>query len=133
MKEELLNKFLDKSLSYLESAEAFTKEQVPDYVAQLYKWFIINASIDLLTATVIPIVVLIIVYKIFKWTIRKDKKSGDYVVCSSDREGMLAAVASAGIVIFAILVIGGMSSLKKIIKITIAPKVYLVDYLRGKK
>jgi hypothetical protein len=122
VKEETWDKFANKALQYLEGTEAFLKEQLPDYFQQVVTYHAISSYVW----TGISIVVLIISGHFFKKGLLLKDKYGDV------RESGLALCVGSG-VFFAIFAISFCCSLETALKATLAPKVFIVDYLRGKE
>lgn len=114
---DVYEQFAQKALTYLNSTEAFLKEQLPDYFQQVVTYYAIQSwayFIIFLAATASMIV--------FAYRAWRNKDSYDPV---------FNAII---VLIIAALPMGAMFfNLNKALKATFAPKVFIVDYLRGKE
>jgi hypothetical protein len=121
MSKDVYEKFADKALQYLEGTEAFLKDQLPDYFQQVVKYHAIEnwiyVGIGLLGA----------------WIATSLARRGFRMAeADSCNESFLLPLTAAGFVgIFSFVLI--VKSLPTALKATIAPKVFIVDYLRGKE
>ncbi len=120
MTEELINKLFE----YLQRTEVFILDQAPDFIQQLLRYKKITAVIDV---TILSVVVLgalaFSMYNIYNPTIDKhgDRSTGSQFCCF-----MPIIVA---FMFFAPL----LGEIADLMKIHIAPKVYLLEYFKSLK
>lgn len=115
---EIYEKFAEKALTYLNSTEAFLKEQLPDYFQQIVSYYAVENwvyfGVWILIATAFAGLAFVCV--------REVKKDDDYI---------------GGVILFTlvslVLFVCSLDSFSSALKATIAPKVFIVDYLRGKE
>ena len=124
MKEEILNKFIEKSLAYLSSAEAFLGKEVPSYIQELLT-FKFYESLVFLGFGLFFIVITVLTLK-YVWKLTEDKH-GD---ARDVPRFFIGIFGTLGIVL--VTFIGLMDSSVTLIKIKTAPRVYLVEYFKGK-
>ncbi len=125
--EEVLNTFANKMLTAVEGIEAFGKEQIPDYIEQVLMYNFWESTI---IATVLASLILVFLV-VFILGILKSNKTGWGVECPSP--SAFTVIGSGFILIFLIpigLADGIVPNAKEALKIHLAPKVYIVDYLR---
>lgn len=124
MKQDAYEKFAEKALTYLEGTEAFLKEQLPDYFQQVVTYYAVEAWI--VTAVGIGLFIIAIICG------RTCYKEGSKGVCDmDDSKFILSMIVGLFTLVFGI----GLAASKfpTALKATIAPKVFIVDYLRGKE
>ena len=120
-KEELFGKVGTKALEYLNSAEMFAKTEVPEYLKEVIKYYSYSAYISIGFS-----VLLLGLGVFFSWLFSKILKEDD---------------KNDGLVPLLFLIIGLFISAPTLffknidtaIKTTVAPRVFLVDYFRGKE
>lgn len=126
MKEEIVDKLMEKALTYLSSAEAFIGENVPKFIEELLSFKIFEHGygvfIGLLGLTAC-LVGLFLLKKV--WT--NPDYCTDTVVFFSFFGGGLILITT----IFSCSAIN--ENLVKAYKAYKAPRVYLVDYFKGQK
>jgi len=125
MKEEILNKLLEKSLKYLDTAEAFTAKEVPLFIKELLGFKFVEHVFDAITAPILPIIVMIILISIFKKRWEKDPETFTTFMSGA------GSLISTGFLCVALL--HASINLKMAYKAKYAPRVYLMDYARGVK
>lgn len=107
----IVDQFLNKSLEYLNSAEAFLKAEVPAFIQELIQWEFYNAlGWGLIQFGMLSITIFVI-YKIIK--------SKDYI------EFTILPIAFS-IIVFTLMVF----NINTIIKIKVAPRVFLLEEVR---
>lgn len=126
--DEILNTFANKMLSAVEGIEAFGKEQIPDYIEQV---LLFNFWEDAFYIA-IPLVLLYVFYRFFKKT-EFSKAEFDYMGAPENRTAFRVYISSVILAVVSIWsVIAVLSLSPEMVKIKIAPKVYIVDYLRAR-
>jgi len=134
MKQELVDKFMAKALKYLESAEAFTTKEVPQYVQELMQFKFVEHMIegvtDILIVTMIFGIALSALLGVGVAAFIDDHYSEDLKIqikCG-------VAVFFVAITVFIIATtVGNSSDFIQAYKAKNAPRVYLIDYIRGQK
>lgn len=119
MKNEIYGKFTEKALVYLENTEAFLKDQVPDYFQQVVKFYAIHSWVF----SIVFLIGLAFFCFVFYKGIHHKKES------HMDDTGFI--MCFSGAVFGMIMAIFLMVYINKGIKATYAPKVFIVDYLKG--
>lgn len=122
MKDEVYEKFATKALTYLESTEAFLKDQLPDYFQQVVKYYAIQSWVFV----ALSVIFIVISLRAMKWGM-KNYKEDEY----KPEEYMPLFLGGAAVIIISACVI--INNVQTGLKATIAPKVFIVDYLRGKE
>jgi hypothetical protein len=120
VKEEVYEKFATKALAYIENTESFLKEQIPDYFQQLVTYYAIQSTVY---AVLSFAGLCVCAFFFHRYSTMKEK---NYY---SDEKFVGCLFSSVFGVLFAILVICNTSTALKAIY---APKVFIVDHLRGK-
>ena len=133
MKEEAINKLTEKALQYLDSAEAFVGKEVPIYIQELLEFkfmeHLLEGVIDTAAFTVFIGTVVAIAFVGFTGVFVEEhigKKAEDcykYLIFSA----FLGYVSAAIIGVFC-----NSGDFISAYKAKNAPRVYLVDYFRGK-
>jgi hypothetical protein len=113
MKEELTNKLLE----YLSNFEQFTKAELPEVAKQILEIGMYEAKLCILIGVILLIIGLVLAYL--------STKVDDY-------SGLAVTFPVVSGICITISVILLPCSIVNIKKIEIAPKVYLIDYVRGK-
>lgn len=121
MKEEIYEKFAHKALTYIENTEVFLKEQIPDFFQQVVTY---HATVSWVGFGLATTGCGLCVWIFFKG---KNYKREDYL----DERGFIAMLISC--IVSAVLVCVATDNFSTALKATIAPKVFIVDYLRGKE
>jgi hypothetical protein len=123
--EQILNTFANKMLSAVEGIEAFGKEQIPDYIEQI----LVYNFWDSLISSALPIIICVFIITTFFLISKKTKWD------EKDDTGKTEFHLFGGfIVVFLIVLLSGcfiIPNARKALKIKLAPKVYIVDYLRN--
>ena len=124
--DEILNTFANKMLTAVEGIEAFGKEQIPDYIEQVLTYNFWEGIFFI----VVPVL-------IFLFFIKKSKKlnykDAEYDCCGTPNNKESASIVATWIFvaitgIWSLVALLSLSS--DVLKIKVAPKVYIVDYLR---
>jgi len=128
MKEEILNKFGEKLLQYAESAEMFASKEVPLYVEELLKFRVLENYIQIgAWVGAIALTSSFLAASLLWW---KAKEWGEY------ESGPAVTTITVSILLGAFLLLGGafsVSNLTEIYKIKVAPRVFIIDYIRSGK
>jgi cytochrome c biogenesis protein CcdA len=126
MKDEILKQFTEKLIGYVNSAEILLKKNVPDYIDQLLKYEMLHHIIILLIGFAILFLWFGIARFIYVKFIKEHGNSENLVI--------LAGVSTIFLLVWIIwFFASGTSHINSIIKINVAPKVFIIDYLRGVK
>ncbi len=126
MKKEVFEKFAYKALQYLDGTEAFLKEQLPDYFQQIVTYYAIQSYVFLFLSFISLAISLIIISKSLKV---KEKSCWGEMAIPERHVVCIIIFSTIGI----IATIVSIEQTKTALKATIAPKVFIVDYLRGKE
>jgi hypothetical protein len=121
MKDDIYEKFADKALQYLNGTEAFLKEQLPDYFQQVVKYHAVEGWIYVGIGVLVTLAAIYFTKRVLIMG-AADKYNESYVALFII--GAVVAVFSFGITI---------KNFTTALKATIAPKVFIIDYLRGKE
>ena len=124
MKQETIDKLTEKALSYLNSVEAFTAKEVPEYLRELLEFKFFEHLMGAGLLIIGFFILLIIIYKCII-EIKKIK----YI---EDRLPVLVLL-SIPLILSLIVIERTKSDILQAYKAKKAPRVYLVDYLRGNK
>ena len=120
--EDLLGKFTEKAIKYLESAEAFATREIPIYIEELLTYRFYHEVMDLIYFFPFSLVICYGFYLAYKFV--KDENS-------FTREcGLLLSIVS--VVCSVAWTVNFIDQSKDLVKLKTAPRVYLVDYLRGR-
>lgn len=130
-KEEIVNGFLDKALSYLESTEVFVKQEVPIYIEELlnYKFFehvsqglIYSLAVCLVFGTFLSFILLAFSNEFY----------GLFGKCVKTKIKVIAFSCLVSYsFMFTLGLVVNFSDFKKAYMVKTAPRVYLVEYLKG--
>jgi hypothetical protein len=112
---ELLQSYAEKALVWLEQGAAFIQGEVPVYIEELLKWKAANAIVWLVLGFVLLVFGIIMCIVGFK---RLAKSDFSDEVCQII--GTITLVCSIPFIMYNTL---------KLLQITLAPRVYLVEYL----
>ena len=123
--EEVLNAFANKMLSAVDGIEAFGKEQIPDFIEQV---LVYNFWESVATAT-LSILFLTSLFVVFVWSIKHANKKGWGKEEPSCEAGLVMMFTLLSLLSWVILT--PIKDTKTALKIHLAPKVYIVDYLRN--
>ena len=126
MEEELLKQFTTKLIHYVNSAEIFLKGNVPDYIEQLLKYEMYH-QINILVVGLTLFAIITIIARMLHKNAASNK---------DDTDAHIIYVFFCGVSYFfwfTWFLSHGMNSVNTIVKINVAPKVYVIDYLRGNK
>lgn len=117
---DLTHKFMEKALVYLESSEAFLKDNVPSYIEEVLSFKMITELMDCLWC--IPLFLLTLAfYKLARQAYVKVKTLEDIDVIAYSLFGITSI--SIGFLTF-------LTSLQDVIQVYVAPKMYLIEYFR---
>lgn len=117
----IVDQFLNKSLDYLGSAEAFLKAEVPSFIQEFMSWKMYESSFGL-TVCLIGIIVSILLSIYF---FKKTLKFEDY-----DAAFFCKIMVFVSGTLTSILLISAISYTKDIIKLKVAPRVYLLEQIK---
>ena len=115
MNEEIKAQFINKALEYLNSAEAFLKAEVPAYVQELLIYNFYSNLFMLISCIMGQLIIFFIVYKLYK---------KHYIVSE-----IMAVIIP---VLTIVMIVNGVRSVDKLIKIKVAPRVFLIEHLTGR-
>lgn len=113
MKEEIVNKFMEKMLSYVNNLEQFASGEVPRYIQELLTYEMYK-SIAWILVLLLPLMLAAVIIKI----------------AIKEKEGIGGLSFLTTLFLIVSFFVG--VNTKNIIKIKVAPRLYIVDYLRGK-
>lgn len=116
MTKELIAQFTGKLLQYAESAEMFAKTEVPKYITELLQYKLVEGGLMLVILIILLILSVVFALKAFK------SNSIEVQIFVTGILGMTALF----------LLFGTLDSASRVIKISVAPRVFIVDYLRSK-
>ena len=120
-KVDFLNKLTEKALKYLESAEAFAKDNIPSFIEEILLYKVYEEGLDCVWGLFVIMLGILGLYLF----IRKDKDGKRLV--NSEAGVMIISVGLAPLVLGIIMFFDG---LLDVIKIHIAPRMYLLEYFR---
>ena len=122
MKEELLKQFTEKLLHYANSAEMFANKNIPLYIEELLKF----KMYENLASFVLLAITAVFLFGLAAYTTKRFMSTNNL-----DDGG----VALIGTMVLCALTISSFSytDLMTVVKIQMAPRVYVIDYLKGKK
>jgi hypothetical protein len=130
MKEETINKFAEKMLAYMNNTEAFLQKETPEYIKQLLEYEVFESYLAIFTLIALTLILggaslaaCIVKDKFFEGVYHGAKK--DFVEFIAVGGFILAAVTF----VCALIVIP--ANVSKIIKINKAPKVFIVEHIKG--
>lgn len=124
MKEEVFEKFANKALTYLENTEAFLKDQIPDYFQQVVSYYAIQSWIYV----ALSVSLIFCSFYILRIGHANAKKKDSEFNPESFMPHFIA-----GAFLFILSFVAFTDFFPTALKATIAPKVFVVDYLRGKE
>lgn len=125
MNKEVLDKLGEKILEWLNRGDAFLTDQIPDVIQQLLRWKFYEAVAVCAFALIGLLGFAYLLKRGIGWERENlklrylDQSQGPICVCVFSGMGMIA---------------GGMalaSSLLTAIQISVAPKVYLIEFIKG--
>lgn len=120
------NKLMEKLLEYAQNIEAFTKSEVPLYIKELLDFKFMEHLTNYfapLLFSVGALVILIIVEYLFRSKM-KDFDIYDYIVVPY-------VLATSFALLFSAISLLQYENLLQAYKIKIAPRVYVIEYLKG--
>ena len=120
---------INKSLTYLESGEAFLSKNVPIYIEEILKFQMYEEGVDALWAMPLLLLAAALFYFIF---IRKNKE-GVIGLNTWDEGDVVGAIIFGVLLPFLIGTILLISNLLDIIQIHVAPRMYLIEYFKDLK
>lgn len=120
-KDDLINKFTQKILVYLEKTESFMAKEVPGYLEEILTFGFYNEVLNI----VLSVLFLLISVFVIKYLIKISKNDNDFEASA------LVVVACFIGWIFCIVTL--VNSTRDLMKIKTAPRVYLIDHVRGLK
>ena len=118
MKETIMTQFLEKSMSYLQSAEVFTKKELPLFIEET-----LNFNLYYSSMWIILFLIIIIICSVFMFCIHKVENT----FSRTDKEAFTVMVIVA---YFTCVLFIGMDA-KTIIKIKVAPRLFLIEKVRS--
>ena len=125
MKEEILKQFTEKLMHYANNAELFASKNVPAYIEELLKFKMydhIAMAFVLTTIFVVTLAFTVIV-------IMRARKLKD-----QDHAFVISFIPSLiTLIMFIVFSTKGYLHIREAVKIKMAPRVYVIDYLRGNK
>lgn len=127
--EKTLQTLLEKAIAVAEQSGNFAIEQAPLLLQEFYAWHLVSNIIFI----VIAVLFIFIGHKVFMTFGTSEKKGGYYDSFQykgkffQSNEGVIAVVIMGGATSIA-LVITSLIKISDIIKIIIAPKLYLIEY-----
>lgn len=127
MDKELMNMFLEKTLAYLNSAEAFLQKNVPAFIEEMLVFDFYVAVFYSIFPVVLVLLFGGITYKCWKEHENKEN-SCDARECYGGF-GSVAMVVTAILLFVSMFVVPG--NIITTIKIKTAPRVYLVEKISG--
>lgn len=114
---------VEKLLQYATDIEAFAKKEVPLYIQELLNYKFWSEMFDIIFWGA-PLLILSIIF--FIWGAKQAKESG---VSSDAWTGNI----TLGVIFFIVAVIVVYFNAGEIVKIKLAPRVYVLEYLRSLK
>ena len=124
-KTQIVDKFLNKALGYLESAEAFAQEQIPAFIEEVLRFKVYEESVDILWGLLFIVVGILVIY------ITSFRKYGDEkeTLIESDEDFVPVSFFFGLLpIIFGILM--GITSSLDVVKIKVAPRMYMLEYIK---
>jgi purine-cytosine permease-like protein len=121
----ILDQFLNKSLEYLSSAEAFLKAEVPAFVQEFMTWKYYEAMLSIGSKLFIAIILIIaanLLYKRYKKLYTEDRHDPDFVPY------IVFSIVS-GIAAFC-MVVSLWEPIHTMVKIKVAPRVFLIEQVK---
>ena len=128
MKQEIINKFMEKILQYANNTELFLSKEVPIYIKEILEFNFYSEVFYLCYLVSILLVGALIFYLGLRVFI-KSKEGIEEIVST-------CIIVIGGLISFCsimALALGGFDSVEKIIKIKTAPRVFIIDYVKGGK
>lgn len=125
MKEELINKFLEKALQYLQTAEAFTAKEVPEYIRELLSFKMMEHIVDGLSTSLF--------HTAFFGTMFSFLLVGlayDIIFDEKYNHKILLVPIFVYTLIFSTSIVANQDDFMQAYKAYSAPRVYLIDYFR---
>lgn len=120
--EQILNTFANKMLSAVEGIEAFGKEQIPDYIEQVLLYNFWSNGLWIAFSLLIIITMCIAAFALFKYTSKIEDTTDKW--CTRGTIGVCI------IIVLGVFATNIAELVEENMKIKIAPKVYIVDYIR---
>lgn len=111
----ILDQFLNKTVEYLSSAEAFLKAEVPTFVQEYMNWIFYSSLFNVIIFLLGAVIAAYFINKICKIEYPSDEESGIFIV------SCIALVLFSTIIFF---------EAKRVIKIVVAPRVILLEEVR---
>ena len=118
--EQNINATLKWVAETADESKGFVLEQAPLYAQEVVAWAFIQGAIMACTMWVFTLATLVIAYKIYK-----AGKKADY-----DQSMIMFGSGLVGVVA-AVLFMGGACGVKKMLKAKYAPRVLIVEHIRG--
>lgn len=119
-----LNKLMIEIIDQVKNTGDFVVEQMPDVISQLLVYQYYSNLFYLILGTVLMIISSTLFYKIKVLTEECDKNNYDH-----DMVGLYVLIGGlSGIVFGAIGVVNFFSAVDPLLKLTFAPKIYLIEY-----
>ncbi len=133
MKEELITKFMEKLLTYVQNTEVFLNGEIPKYIEELLNFKFYEHLIDYFFPFVLIIPGIFIVFFLYyRYLIVKDDNGKSRYDKAYDQ------IEIKILLIFSTLIVGSMTAFSIIdyshlinaAKIKTAPRVYIIEYLK---
>lgn len=124
MDNSIVNNFLSKILSYLESAEAFLKAEIPAFVQEFMNWHLYEAIFYLSIWVISAVICFALALKFSKLNTKYRLDNRDR--SNSDYEGMCVTFIVFGLC----LILSSCINIHTIIKLKVAPRVFLLEEVR---
>ena len=131
MKEELLAEFTGKLLEYANSVEIFAAENVPLYVEELLRY----RFYEHLAKFAFPLSLFILVLALALMVKKSGDKRGWADKYDSLKDSYLTAIEIIAVlfIVTAVVMLVNTRHIVQAVKIKAAPRVYVIDYLRGER
>jgi len=111
----------EKLIKYLETTETFVAEHAPDYIQQLLEYEFLSSILCLTGIAALAIVVIL-------WGRSMHSRDSEGVNIS---EGEVIPFFFTVMIIVIVGIMTGVNSVDTLVKIKVAPKVFIMDKLRG--
>jgi len=128
MKEETKEKLTEKLISYVESTEEFLNEQCPAYITEILTFERIRTLVSIVAESVFIIKLATLIFICVKKSslFTHYELSGE-IISNIDLAAFLVGITSVGLI--PILFTSVYDSVMTYIKLKVAPKLYIVEYL----
>jgi|SRR6478736_557273 len=120
------DQLIDRLIGYLNSTEVFLKEQVPSFIEEIIRYYTVYYWTLSITAILQILLCLFVIHRIY---INDKNNEGIFY----DSEVILVAGAVGSFFASIISICELYTGVHRLIQIYLAPKLFLLDYLRGLK